>query len=113
MIKKEKGATLGIVIVLILFLSAIVFIIMSMATIVHFTVIKNEKVSDTEIKLQVKAQDYLNELTKISYKTYFDDNSLENLNLEDFIIKISKDGYEVSYDDDNLIFTFIIKINNK
>ncbi len=112
MIKKEKGATLGIVIVLILFLSLIAFLIMSMATIVSFTVIKNEKLADAEIRLQIKAQEYLNQLTQVTYETYY----VDKVNKDDYlatlteqVTSIIKEEYEATYDVENQVFTFILK----
>ncbi len=112
MIKKEKGATLGIVIVLILFLSLIAFLIMSMATIVSFTVIKNEKLADAEIRLQSEAQKYLNQLTIVTYKTYYYDNVNEEnylATLTEQVTSIINDEYEATYDEENQVFTFILK----
>ena len=114
MIKKEKGATLGIVIVLILFLSMIAFLVMSMATIVSFTVIKNDKLADAEIQLKIVAQQYLNQLTQVAYEAYyFEGDYLYYLNdkLNGVISSINYEGHVASYD--NQIFTFTIKDKTK
>lgn len=72
MVRKDKGATLGIVIVLILFLSLIAIIIMSMASIVSLTVIKNDKLQDQELLLTKKAQEVVNHVLSVSYTGYFE-----------------------------------------
>lgn len=72
MVRKDKGATLGIVIVLILFLSLIAIIIMSMASIVSLTVIKNDKLQDQELLLTKEAQEVVNHVLIVSYTGYFE-----------------------------------------
>lgn len=85
MIKKEKGATLSIVIVLILFLSIIAIIIMSMASIVSLTVIKNDKLQDQELLLTNKAQEVVNHVLRVSYTGYFQVLKQEDEDYYDYI----------------------------
>jgi Na+-transporting methylmalonyl-CoA/oxaloacetate decarboxylase gamma subunit len=120
----NKGATLGVTIVLILFLTIIAFIVMSMSAIITSTVIKNDKAADQYLALQQQGQGYLNELSLIANESYilFDSNNDNDFDYYDvvsekinsYILRLT-DNVILSYDSEHHVVTYQItdSITNK